>query len=112
MNITFLPKPDINLTYSPKVICLGTLFEFNNFSSNIANEDYSWYINDSLYYQNFNEPYFILDTGYYEIKVIALIFKLLTEYIFPELITVYDTTALPNAQVIRSTVVENQQYLH
>ena len=109
LNITFLPKPDINLTYSPTVICLGTLFEFNNLSTNIANEDYSWYINDSLYYLNFNEPYFILDTGYYEIKVIASnLLNCSTEYIFPELFPVYDTTPLPNAQVIKSSVIENQ----
>ena len=31
-----------------------------------------------------------------------------TEYIFPDLFPVYDTTPLPNAQVIRSSVIENQ----
>ena len=69
----------------------------------------AWYINDSLYYQNFNEPYFLFDTGYYEIKVVASNqLNCSTEYIFPILFPVYDTTALPNAEIIRSTVVENQ----
>ena len=85
------------------------LLEFNNLSTNIANEDYAWYINDSLYYQNFNEPYFILDTGFYEIKVIASnLLNCSTEHIFPDLFTIYDTTPLPNGEIIRSTVIENQ----
>ena len=66
----------------------------DNLSSNISNEDFAWYINDSLYYQNFNEPYFLLDTGYYEIKVVASNqLNCSTEYVFPSLIPVYDTTA-------------------
>ena len=109
LNITFLPKPNINLTYSPSIPCVGMLLEFNNLSTNIANEDYAWYINDSLYYQNFNEPYFILDTGFYEIKVIASnLLNCSTEHIFPDLFTIYDTTPLPNGEIIRSTVIENQ----
>ena len=108
-NLTFLPKPEINITYNPIIQCKGTQLEFNNLSTNIANEDFAWYINDSLYYQNFNNPYFILDTGYYEIKVIASnLLNCSTEYIFPDLFTIYDTTPLPNPIVIRSTVIENQ----
>ena len=92
-NLTFLPKPEINITYNPITLCVGTQLEFNNLSTNIANEDFTWYINDSLYYQNFNNPYFILDTGYYEIKVIASnLLNCSTEYIFPDLFTIYDTT--------------------
>lgn len=109
ITITILPKPEIALNFGTNTTCLGSQLSFINSSPNIASEDFSWYVNDSLYYLNFNEPYFILDTGFYEIKVIASNqLNCLTEYTFPNLFPVYDTTALPKANVIRSTVIENQ----
>ena len=109
ISFNILPEPEINIVFSHPIPCVGYQLVVDNLSSNISNEDFAWYINDSLYYQNFNEPYFLLDTGYYEIKVVASNqLNCSTEYVFPSLIPVYDTTALPNAEIIRSTVIENQ----
>ena len=109
ISFNILPEPEINIVFSHPIPCVGYQLVVDNLSNNIFNEDFAWYINDSLYYQNFNEPYFLLDTGYYEIKVVASNqLNCSTEYIFPSLIPVYDTTPLPNANIIRSTVVENQ----
>jgi PKD repeat protein len=109
ISFTILPEPDINVILSHPIPCVGFQLSVNNLSNNISNEDFAWYVNDSLYYPNFNEPYFLLDTGYYEIKVVASNqLNCSTEYIFPDLIPIYDTTSLPPSQVIRSTVIENQ----
>jgi len=69
LNFTILPKPDISISFSQLLPCIGYQLDVVNSSNNISNEDFSWYINDSLYYQNFSEPYFNLDTGFYKIKV-------------------------------------------
>lgn len=103
------PKPDLNISLSQNLLCLGDQLEVDNLSNNLSNVDFTWYINDSLYYQNFNEPYFLLDTGFYSVKVIArnqlnCVSELLLEDSFP----IYDTTRLLNAEIIRSTVVNNE----
>ena len=108
LNFTVLPKPEINISFSQFLPCVGYQLNVINSSNNISNEDYSWYLNDSLYYQNFNEPYFNLDTGFYKIKVLAKNqFNCSTEEILNDSFPIYDTTRLVKSEVIRSTVVEN-----
>ena len=108
LSFTILPKPDINISLNQNLPCVGFQLVVDNLSNNISNEDFAWYINDSLYYQNFNEPYFILDTGFYKVKVIASNqLNCISELVLQDSLPVYDTTRLPNAEVIRSTVVDN-----
>ena len=108
LNFTILPKPEINISFSQLLPCVGYQLDVVNSSNNISNEDFSWYINDSLYYQNFNEPYFNLDTGFYKIKVEATNqFNCFTEEILYDSFPIYDTTRLDKSEIIRSTVVEN-----
>ena len=109
LSFTILPKPDINISLSQNLPCVGYQLVVDNLSNNLPNEDFAWYINDSLYYQNFNEPYFILDTGFYKVKVIASNqLNCISELILQDSLPVYDTTRLSNAEVIRSTVVANE----
>jgi len=109
LSFTILPKPDINISLSQILPCVGYQLVVDNLSNNLPNEDFAWYINDSLYYQNFNEPYFILDTGFYKVKVIASNqLNCISELILQDSLPVYDTTRLSNAEVIRSTVVANE----
>ena len=109
LSFTILPKPDINISLSQNLPCVGYQLVVDNLSNNLPNEDFAWYINDSLYYQNFNEPYFILDTGFYKVKVIATNqLNCISELILQDSLPVYDTTRLSNAEVIRSTVVANE----
>ena len=80
--IPFLKLSDIDTTiinillarYSISVLqtlpCIGYQMNIDNQSANLSNEDYSC-CNDSLYYPNFNEPFFLLDTGFYTISTIA-----------------------------------------
>ena len=109
LSFTILPKPDINISLNQNLPCVGYQLVVDNLSNNLPNEDFAWYINDSLYYQNFNEPYFILDTGFYKVKVIASNqLNCISELILQDSLPVYDTTRLSNAEVIRSTVVANE----
>ena len=109
LSFTIFPKPDINISLSQNLPCVGYQLVVDNLSNNLPNEDFAWYINDSLYYQNFNEPYFILDTGFYKVKVIASNqLNCISELILQDSLPVYDTTRLSNAEVIRSTVVANE----
>ena len=109
LSFTIFPKPDINISLSQNLPCAGYQLVVDNLSNNLPNEDFAWYINDSLYYQNFNEPYFILDTGFYKVKVIASNqLNCISELILQDSLPVYDTTRLSNAEVIRSTVVANE----
>ena len=109
LSFTILPKPDINISLIQNLPCVGYQLVVDNLSNNLPNEDFAWYINDSLYYQNFNEPYFILDTGFYKVKVIASNqLNCISELILQDSLPVYDTTRLSNAEVIRSTVVANE----
>ena len=109
LSFTILPKPDINISLSQNLPCVGYQLVVDNLSNNLPNEDFAWYINDSLYYQNFNEPYFILDTGFYKVKVIASNqLNCVSELELQDSLPVYDTTRLSNAEVIRSSVVDNE----
>ena len=109
LSFTILPQPDINISFNQYLPCVGYQLVVDNLSTNLTNEDYAWYINDSLYYQNFNEPYFILDTGFYKIKVIATNqLNCVSELVLQDSLAVYDTTKLTNAEVIRTTIVDNQ----
>ena len=109
MSFVIHPKPEINISLSQNLPCLGYQLNVNNSSNNLSNEDFAWYINDSLYYQNFNEPYFILDTGFYNVKVIASNqFNCISELVLQDSLPIYDTTRLSNAEVIQSTVVDNE----
>ena len=109
MSFAIHPNPEINISLSQNLPCLGYQLNVNNLSNNLSNEDFAWYINDSLYYQNFNEPYFILDTGFYNIKVIASNqFNCFSELVLQDSLVVYDTTRLLNAEIIRSTVEDNE----
>ena len=108
LNFTILPKPDISISFSQLLPCVGFQLDVINSSNNISNEDFSWYINDSLYYLNFNEPYFNLDTGFYKIKVLATNqFNCFTVEILYDSFPIYDTTKLVESEIIRSTVIEN-----
>ena len=109
VSVTIFKKPEINISLNQNLPCLGNQLVVDNLSAFLPNEDFAWYINDSLYYQNFNEPYFILDTGFYNIKVIARNqFNCISEVVLYDSLPIYDTTKLSNAEVIRSTVVDNK----
>jgi PKD repeat protein len=109
MSFEIHPRPEINISLSQNLPCLGYQLNVNNLSNNLPNEDFAWYIDDSLYYQNFNEPYFFLDTGFYNIKVIAINqFNCISELVLQDSLPIYDTTRLSNPEVIRSTVVDNE----
>ena len=110
LSFTLLPKPDINILFNQYLPCVGYQLVVDNLSNNLPNEDFAWYINDSLYYQNFNEPYFILDTGFYNVKVIASNqLNCVSELVLQDSLPIYDTTRLSNAEVIRSTVEDNEK---
>ena len=82
----------------------------DNQSANLSNEDYAWYVNDSLYYPNFNEPFFLLDTGFYTISTIASNqFGCTIDTVILDSVPIYDTTALPQPSIIRSTIIENSK---
>tara|TARA_B100001287_G_scaffold125390_2_gene105686 strand:+ start:17727 stop:23681 length:5955 start_codon:yes stop_codon:yes gene_type:complete len=110
--ILILPKPEINVEIIQEKPCISFPVSIVNNSSNIDNEIYSWYINDSLYYDsiiNFTEPYFILDTGFYELKtVITNQYNCKIDYTFNDSIIIYDSSALKNAEIIRTTVFNNE----
>ena len=108
LDLTILPKPDLSIAFDQQLPCIGYPLNVINSSINIINEDFSWFVNDSLYYSNFNEPYFILDTGYYNIKVIATN-QYLCETIktFNDSFIIYDTSKLVKAEIIKTTVFEN-----
>ena len=106
-----LPEPDISLELLQEKPCLSFPINITNNSANLSNEKYSWYVNDSLIYDsiiNFTNPYFLLDTGSYEIKTIVTNENnCKNEFIFDSLIYVYDTTSLNEPKIIRSTVFNN-----
>ena len=108
---TILPEPEISLELFQEKPCLSIPINITNNSANLANEKYSWYVNDSLIYDsilNFTNPYFLLDTGFYEIKTIVTNENnCKNEFIFDSLIYVYDTTSLNEPKIIRSTVFNN-----
>ena len=109
-SITLLPEPDIDVTVTQTLPCIGYQIDISNQSANLANEDYAWFVNDSLYYPNFNEPFFLLDTGFYTISTSAVnLFGCRTDSIILDSVPVYDTTALAQASIIRSTVIENSK---
>lgn len=109
LELTILPEPDIDVTINQELPCIGFPVSIVNNSLNLSLENYDWFVNDSLYFQNFNEPYFVFDTGYYEIKTVAINqFNCENNYTFIDLVNVYDTAALVKAEIIRSTVFENK----
>ena len=109
-SITLLPQPDIDVLVTQTLPCVSYQIDITNQSANLANEDYAWFVNDSLYYSNFNEPFFLLDTGFYTISTSAVnLFGCRTDSIILDSVQIYDTTALAQASIIRSTVIENSK---
>ena len=108
--ITILPEPDIIISVSQTLPCISYQMNIDNQSANLSNEDYAWYVNDSLYYPNFNEPFFLLDTGFYTISTIASNqFGCTIDTVILDSVPIYDTTALPQPYIIRSTIIENSK---
>ena len=108
--ITILPEPDISISVSQTLPCISYQMNIDNQSANLSNEDYAWYVNDSLYYPNFNEPFFLLDTGFYTISTIASNqFGCTIDTVILDSVPIYDTTALPQPSIIRSTIIENER---
>jgi PKD repeat protein len=108
IDITILPQPDISIDIVQELPCVSYPVSVINNSTNLSTENYSWFVNDSLFYQNFSEPYFIFDTGFYQIKTIAINqYNCKSELSYEDIINIYDTTAHPNPTIIRSTVFEN-----
>ena len=108
--ITILPEPDISISVSQTLPCVSYQMNIDNQSTNLSNEDYAWFVNDSLYYPNFNEPFFLLDTGFYTISTIATNqFGCTVDTVILDSVPIYDTTALPQPSIIRSTIIENSK---
>ena len=108
--INILPEPDISISVSQTLPCISYPMNIDNQSVNLSNEDYAWYVNDSLYYPNFNEPFFLFDTGFYTISTIASNqFGCTIDTVILDSVPIYDTTALPQPSIIRSTIIENSK---
>ena len=108
LSITILPRPEIDIIFDQELPCVGYPINVINNSMNLSNENYSWYVNNDTVWTNFNEPYFSLDTGSYQIKTSAINqFLCTTEYVFSDSIYIYDNTPLEKPEIIRSTVENN-----
>lgn len=101
------PEPNIDVDITQSLPCISYPIEIQNNSTNSNNENYSWFINDSLYSNEFS-PVFNLPIGIHQFKIHAVNqFICENEVLINEEVIIYDTTALPSPEIIRSTVLDD-----
>ncbi len=101
------PEPEIDVDLTQSLPCVSYPIEIINNSLNTANETYSWFINDSLY-SNEDSPSFNLPIGTHQFSIHAINQHMCENEIrIIEDVIIYDTTALPSPEIIRSTVLDD-----
>ena len=101
------PLPTLNYEFEAPNACVGSQINIINNSTNISNESYQWFIDDSLISNN-QHPNFSLDLGGYVLSVeITNQFGCKIKHYMEESLVVYDTTPLPAPEIIRSTVIND-----
>ncbi|MBG16485.1 MAG: hypothetical protein CL853_09055 [Crocinitomicaceae bacterium] len=102
------PNPILDFEFENPTHCIGSDINIINNSSSIDNENYQWFIDDSLVSTS-PSPSFTLELGGYDFTV-----EIINEYgcklraNINESLVVYDTTPLPAPEIIRSTVINDQ----
>lgn len=101
------PEPEIDVDLTQVLPCISYPIEIQNNSTNVINETYSWYINDSIY-SNESNPIFDLPIGAYKLKIhVVNQFSCENEINISDDVIIYDTSALPSPEIIRSTVLDD-----
>lgn len=101
------PLPILDYEFEAPNACVGSQINIINNSTNISNESYQWFIDDSLI-SNTQNPTFSLDLGGYVLSVeITNQFGCKIKHYMEESLVVYDTTPLPAPEIIRSTVIND-----
>ena len=99
---------ELNFEFKNPTHCIGSTIEVLNNSNNINDESFQWFIDDSLFSHSPN-PSFILELGGYNFSVEVINqYGCKTRSNLSESLIVYDTTPLPAPEIIRSTVINDQ----
>ena len=102
------PTPEINFEFDEPTLCLGSEINIMNQSSNIANESFEWFIDDSLASTQANPSFNLTLGGYFLTVHVVNQYGCKIRQSYEEALIVYDTTPLPAPEIIRSTVINDQ----